>query len=99
MHAIGLLGPNIGDRSVSRIGKSIGELVKITGQFDKVNELPPVTEKHSKFTATDLEKSFKQVHEQSQVFNFTSKRRHKKFPRFQSNITQSLDDKNFSRIG
>lgn len=95
-NAIGLLGPNIGDRLVSRIGKSIGELMKITGQFDKVNELPPVTEKHSKrSTATDLEKLLRQVHEESQVFNFTSKRRHKKFPRFQSNITRSLDNKNF----
>ena len=59
--------------------------MKITGQFDKVNELPPVTEKHSKrSTATDLEKLLRQVHEESQVFNFTSKRRHKKFPRFRA---------------
>ena len=95
-NAIGLLGPNIGDRSVSRIGKSIGKLMKITGQFDKVNELPPVTKKHSKrSTATDIEKHLRQVHEESQVFNFTSKRQHKKFPRFQSNITRSLDNKYF----
>ena len=93
-NAIGSLGPNIGERSGSRIGKSIGELTKITGQFDQVNGLPPVTEKHSKrSTAANVEKLIKQVHEESQVFQFTSKRQHKKFPRFQSNITRSLDNK------
>ncbi len=91
-NAIGHLGPNIGDRSVSRVGKSIGELTKVTAQFDEVNKVPAVSEKHSKRSAaSDLEKMLKHLHEDSRVFQTEEGRQHNQYPAFQTNMTRGVD--------
>ncbi len=46
--AIGILGSNISDETVGRVGRSIGELMKVTTQYDREHGVPPVSEKHSK---------------------------------------------------
>ena len=68
-NAIGALGSNILDEAVGRVGRSIGELLKVTTQFDQHNGVPPVSERHSKRAADmDLERLLKQIHEESSVF-------------------------------
>ena len=47
-NAMGTLGSNIGESSVSRIGKSIGEITKITDYFDEVNDVSNESGKHSR---------------------------------------------------
>lgn len=45
---MGTLGPNANEESVNRIGKSIGETMKITNQYDRVNSIPQESGKHSR---------------------------------------------------
>ena len=46
-NAIGVLGSNILDEAVGRVGRSIGELLKVTTQFEQQNGVPPVSERYS----------------------------------------------------
>ena len=60
--AMGSLGLNIGDKAVSRIGWSIGEMMKVIQQFDSINKLhdhsghPP-----SRSIQLDMEKLLEQL--------------------------------------
>jgi len=50
------------DEAVGRVGRSIGELLKVTTQFDHHNGVPLVSERHSKRAADmDLERLLKQI--------------------------------------
>ena len=50
--AMGSLGSNIGDKAVSRIGQSIGELMKVSHRFDSVNNLRDPSGRHRSGEAT-----------------------------------------------
>ena len=91
---IGSLGPNVSSvNAVIRIGKSVGELMKITTQYDSISELNPESGKHSKrSTASDLMKIIEQL-EESSVFQSQSGRKHDHFPNFLVNSTRQLDSK------
>ena len=47
-NAMGTLGSNICESSVSRIGKRIGEITKVTDYFDEVNYVRNESGKHSR---------------------------------------------------
>ncbi len=81
--AIGILGSNISDETVGRIGRSIGELMKITTQYDREHGVPRVYEKHSKrSTAKNLDRLFKQLHDESKVFCYRKGWQHLLFKKF-----------------
>ena len=44
------LGSNITDNAVKRVGKSIGEIIKIINHFDKDNNIKKLSRRHSKRT-------------------------------------------------
>ncbi len=97
-NAIGILGPNISDSSVSRIGKSVVELSKVTEQFDRENGVISDTGRHSKRSAAkDLAKVLQVLHKEVHVGKVTSGRKHKKFPKIRSNITRKLVHVNFKQ--
>lgn len=84
--AMGNLGSNISNDSVRRIGQSVGELMKITEQFDKVNKVPQESGRHSRRSVKlDFEKIFTQIHTNTKVFDHVPKRQHSKFRKFQVN--------------
>ena len=90
--AMGSLGPNVSSvESVARIGRSIGELMKVTTQYDSSNGLKPESGKHSKRSAAaDLSKILEQL-ESSHVFQYVPDRKHMHFPKFGVNCTRQLD--------
>lgn len=91
--AMGSLGSNINEKAVSRIGKSIGEVMKVTNQFDKVNSVPEECGKHSRRSAAvDMEKVMSQL-QATQIFDCVPKRQHSTFPKFQSNISRKVKHK------
>ena len=60
--AMGSLGSNVGDKAVSRIGQSIGELMKVTQQFDPVNKLHDDSRRHPRRSVQlDMEKLLEQL--------------------------------------
>lgn len=67
--AIGSLGSNVlSVDSGTRIGKSVGELMKDTSQYDSISGITPESGKHSKRSASaDLTKLVQQLDE-SRVF-------------------------------
>ena len=90
--AIGHVGANICNDTVSRVGKCIGELSKVTGHFDKISGVPKDSGKHSKRSSfKDLEKMLSQLHRDSQVFHEHKGRQHTKYPKFQCNMTRDLE--------
>ena len=91
VNAIGVLGPNISEEAVGRVGRSIGELMKVTTKFDKHNGILPVSEKLSKRAADkDLERLLKQLHD-SRVFRYKKGRRHKHFKKFTTNLARTIN--------
>ncbi len=60
--AIAGLGSNITDNSIQRIGKCIGELVKVTANYDGENRIPSESGRHFALGITgDLEKVVKEL--------------------------------------
>ena len=49
--AMGSLGSNIGEKAVGRIGRSIGEVMKVTQNFDSVNKVREESGHHPRHTA------------------------------------------------
>lgn len=95
--AMGSLGSNIGDTAVSRIGKSIGELMKVSQQFDAVNNLKEESGRHPRRTAQlDLEKMLTQL-QTDNVFGYVRGRKHSQFKSIQVNMTKKLSRSAFSK--
>ena len=92
--AIGSLGSNVlSVDSVTRIGKSVGELMKVTSQYDSISGITPESGKHSKRSASaDLTKLIQQLDE-SCVFRFEPGRKHNHFSKIFVNPTRQLDRK------
>lgn len=64
--AIGHIGANISNKTVSRVGKCIGSLSNITEHFEKVNGTERQSGKHlTHSTFKDLEKMLSQLHSES----------------------------------
>ena len=86
--AMGSLGPNISSvGSVTRIGESIGELMKVTSQYDSITGITPESDKHSKRSAAgDIAKIVLQLQE-SHAFKTVPGRKHAFFPKFVANPT------------
>ena len=88
--AMGTLGSNINEDSVRRIGKSIGELIKIKKQFDVENSVPQESGKRSRRSVTaDMKKLLSQL-SGTKVFDDISGRKHGQFKKFQVNPTRKL---------
>lgn len=89
--AMGSLGSNINSSDcVTRIGKSLGGLTKITDQYDKVNNAKTESGLHLKPSdAADLAKITQELNSLS-VFKFLPGREHKQFPKFISNPCKLL---------
>ncbi len=96
-NAIGHFGPNISERSVNRVGKSIGELTKVTVQFDEVNKVPAVSEKNplKALGCSRLVKVLKHLHKDSRVFQTEEGIQHNQYPGFQTSMTRGLDNTDF----
>lgn len=93
--AMGSLGSNITEEAVARIGKSIGEVMKVTHQFDTVNSVAEESGKHSRRSAAlDMEKVLSQL-QTTKIFDHLPKRQHSSFPKFQANIGRKLTAKSF----
>ena len=80
---IGSLGPNVSSVNVvAWVGKSVGELMTITTQYDSISELNPESGKHLKRSiALDLMTIIEQLKEPS-IFQLQSGRKHNHFPKF-----------------
>ena len=91
--AMGYLGSNIDNNSVTRIGKSIGELMKIKQQFDKVNDLKEESGRHRRRTVEgDMKKLLTELNA-VKVFDHISGRKHSSFKKLQVNMTRKLSAK------
>ena len=89
--AMGSLGSNIGEKSVGRIGKSIGELMKVTQQFDSDNNIHEDIGRHPKRTVEmDMNKLLLELHTGSKVFEHVPGRKHTQFKTMQVNMTRKL---------
>ena len=90
--AIGSLGSNIRCQdSVVRIGKSIGQLIRIINQYDDTNEVKGESGKHStRSNLSDLSKIVNQL-ATSEAFQYIPGRKHVYFPKFSSNSTRQLN--------
>ena len=85
------LGSNITDKAVKRIGRCLGVTVEILDNFDKVNDVPRQSGRHSKrSTKTDVEKIVKQLSETSQVFKEQKGRSHFNFKSFHNNLVRKI---------
>lgn len=90
-NAITGLGSNITEEAVKRVGKSIGETVKIMRNFDKVNKIKVPSSRHSKRScAKDMNLLIKQLHEDSCVFKKVPGRSHRYFTNFKANPMRGL---------
>ena len=88
--SMGNLGSNINEKSVSRIGKSIGGLMKVTHQFDHVNGVREDSGRHPTRTVVrDMNKLLVQLHD-TQVFGHIRGRKHSTFKKIQVNMTRGL---------
>ncbi len=98
-NAIGALGPNIGDESVARAGKCIGELRKVVQQFDCTNGVRVESGSHSKRTvAADLDRILKTARSCAKMkCSATNQGEHRHFPKFQANITRGIDKTKFKQ--
>ncbi len=91
--AMGVLGSNINDSSVTRIGKSIGELMKISQQFDKANDLKEESGRHRRRTVEgDMKKLLTELNA-GKVFDHIPGRKHSNFKKMQVNMTRKLSVK------
>ena len=94
--AMGSLGSNIGDTAVSRIGRSIGELMKVTRQFESENKLREESGRHPRRTVQlDMDKLLTQL-QNDNVFGHVPGRKHSKFGKIQTNMTRKLPVPKFS---
>ena len=91
--AIAGLGANVTEQAVKRVGKCLGEMIKVTRNFDSQTGVPLESGYHTTPSEEkDLNAMLHQL-EQLEVFKVKSKRRHVSFPRFKENAVKSLDIK------
>ena len=91
--AMGVLGSNINDSSVTWIGRSIGELMKISQQFDKVNELKEESGCHRRHTVEgDMKKLLTELNT-VKAFDHIPGRKHLNLKKIQVNMTRKLSVK------
>ena len=84
------LGSNITDEAVSRLGNSLGEVVKVLKHFDSVNSIKVPSSRHSKRSCEeDLSSLIKQLL-QVKVFEAKPGREHRNFVDFQCNSMRGL---------
>ena len=89
--SLGCLGSNITDQAVDRIGKCIGELVKVNANFDANNKVPLTSGKHSVRSAKkDIEKLLEQLKKNS-VFEYQKGRSHAQFKQHAQNVMKRID--------
>ena len=85
------LGSNITDISVTRVGKSLGEVVLILQQFDHASGIKEPSSRHSKRSCEkDMTLLLKQLKDTTKVFSLVPGRAHRTFPKFQPNCMNSL---------
>ena len=59
--------------------------------FDKTNSIPPQSGYHTvRSSEADITKLLKQVHNDSNIFSSTPGRKHRNFPKFESNALRHL---------
>ena len=88
--AMGSLGSNIGEKAVGRIGRSIGEVMKVTQNFDSVNKVREESGHHPRRTVQlDMEKLLAQLQDDD-VYGHVRGRKHSKFKKIQANMTRKL---------
>ena len=89
-NSISGLGANVTDNAVQRVGKCLGETVKVMQHFNEINNISLQSGSHTRRSATqDLSKLVKQFQE-SKVFHKSSGRRHHNFPKFTANKIKHL---------
>ena len=89
--SMGNLGSNISEKSVSRIGRCIGELMQVTHQFDAVNKVREDSGHHpTRTVAQDIRKLLAQLHTETKVFDYVRGRKHSTFKKMQVNMTRGL---------
>ncbi len=90
-HTITGLGSNITDKAVKRVGKSIGQTVKILKRFDEANAIKEPSSRRSKRSCQkDMQIMLKQLHETSRVFTKVAGRAHLNFPKFLANVPRTI---------
>lgn len=92
--ALSGLGSNITDKSIQRIGQSIGKTVEMLENFDEINLVTKQSGFHtSRSSKKDVEKLVGQLFEVSKVFTNqpAAGRCHRNFKTFKSNMVQSLE--------
>jgi len=85
------LGANITHKSVKRVGRCLGEVVKITANFDEECGIPKESDHHSVHSvAKDMSMILAQLKDM-EVFADKRKREHSAFPRFLGNPMKKLN--------
>lgn len=89
--SLGGLASNISERAVERIGRCIGEIVKVTANFDANNNVPITSGKHKVPTAKkDIEKMIEQLKKYS-IFSYSEGRSHAQFEQHNNNVMNTID--------
>jgi len=91
------LGSNITNESILRIGKSIGNIVNILKNFDKINDIKESSSHHIRRSCEkDLKIIIKQLMEVNKVFVQVPLRTHMYFPKVKANSVKHISIKNLT---
>lgn len=88
--AISSLGPNISDKAVQRMGKCLGEIMKITQMYDSENGIPSESGKHARKSEDEDRNKILAVLNDTKVFTAIPGRKHTNFPKFEANPARKL---------
>ena len=95
--AISGLGANVTEQAVKRVGKCLGEIVKVTSNFDSQTGVNCESAYH---TTRSEEKDFSALLQQlnhSEVFRMKKSRKHTSFPKIKQNLMKKLDVKDLEK--
>ena len=95
--AISGLGANVTEQAVKRVGKCLGEIVKVTSNFDSQTGVNCESAYH---TTRSEEKDFSALLQQlnhSEVFRMKKSRKHTSFPKIKQNLVKKLDVKDLEK--
>lgn len=85
------LGANITQKSVERVGRCLGDVVKITANFDEECGIPKESSHHSAHSvAKDMSMILAQLKDM-EIFAYRKKREHSAFPGFLGNLIKKLN--------